>query len=91
MSDFDKDLENLKEYLYSTPTFKEYFRLKEEIEKDQELQSLKEQVANAKLKNSANYQELKEKYDNNPLNANFTALREEIDETLLEIKQILEE
>ncbi|MCD8195131.1 MAG: YlbF family regulator [Coprobacillus sp.] len=90
MSDFDKDLENLKEYLYNTPTFKEYFRLKEQVENDTELQKLKEEVANAKVKNSANYEELKEKYENNPLNANFTALREEIDNTLLEIKEILE-
>ncbi|MCD8204630.1 MAG: YlbF family regulator [Coprobacillus sp.] len=91
MSDLDKDIEELKAYLYSSETFQEYFALKEAIESDEELERQRKAIARASQNADPHYESLKNAYESNPLVSNYYALREEIDSLLLEIKEYLED
>ncbi len=91
MSNLDKDIEELKTYLYESETFKEYFALKEAIESDKDLEAQRIAITKASQNGDPNYETLKKAYEDNPLVSNYYSIRDEIDALLLEIKEYLED
>ncbi len=93
MSDFKTDVTALKEYLYNTDLFKEYFSLKAELEASKELEAMRREIAKmtAKDPNDPNLFVLREKYELSPIMQDYNQVKEEIDNLLMEIKSILED
>ena len=102
MIDLEKNLQEVSQILSNEPLVKEYLSLKNQIENSKELSSLKaEIVAHEKamtlnmnndeiyFKEKAIYEELKAKFDNNPLVINFTNVSEELSSLLNEVKNVL--
>ena len=82
--------QELSEQIKKEPIVIEYLHLKELIENDEELKSLRKKIAlAASKKDEANHQRLKEMYDNHPLVNNFYLIKEEVENLLLEIKNII--
>ena len=74
------------------PMVKEYMRLKEEMETNPEILSLKENIMLAKIQKLPLEEIIaaEQLYKNHPIVANFFALQEEVNALLEEIKNILE-
>ena len=91
MSKIEKLSSALKGKLYDTEEFKQYFYLKQLIENDEQLAKMRKEIALAKKRNDSNYPKLLAQYQSHPLVNNFLVLKEEIKDTLQQIKTILEE
>ena len=90
MDEVIKKAHELSEQIKKEPIVIEYLHLKELIENDEELKSLRKKIALAASKKDAvNHQRLKEMYDNHPLVNNFYLIKEEVENLLLEIKNII--
>ncbi|MCD8209344.1 MAG: hypothetical protein LUC31_00805 [Coprobacillus sp.] len=92
MGDFKKDVTALKEYLYHTSLFEDYFSLKAEYETSKELALLRHEIARATAldPNNPNAFILREKYEMHPIMQDYNQVKEEVDNLLEEIKSILE-
>ncbi|MGM9873787.1 MAG: hypothetical protein ACI31G_02555 [Bacilli bacterium] len=81
----------LKEQIYEEPLVKEYFRLKQLIENDEQISLLKKQIAKSKKeKNDIEYNRLMELYNDNPLIKNFSSVENEVYALLNQIKESLD-
>ena len=90
MDEVIKKAQELSEQIKKEPFVIEYLRLKELIEKDEYLASLRHDIAlAASKKDEANHQRLKEMYDNHPLVNNYYLLKDEVLDLLTEIKNII--
>ncbi len=92
MGDFNKDLAALKEYLYHTSVFQDYFSLKAEYETSEELAKMRHDIARATAVDPDNPNAfiLREKYEMHPIIQDYNQAKEEVDSLLEEIKSILE-
>ena len=89
MEDIIKKAEELKDALYEKKEFKEYLRLKELVDNNEEIASLKIQMAKAK-NNPELLEKLKKEYNSHPLVTNYAHALEEVKSILLVIKDIIE-
>ncbi|MBR0440204.1 MAG: YlbF family regulator [Bacilli bacterium] len=81
----------LKEEINSLPEVKEYLRLKEIYEKDDELRKMRLDIATLKSKGKEEERNnLLKIYNSHPLVANYLSAKEEVEEILLAIKNILD-
>ena len=80
----------LKEELDSLPLFQEYKRVKQIVDNDEELKSLKTEIAKS-VKDKQKHQELLDRYNSNPLVINYEALKKEIADYLKEVCDIINE
>ena len=90
MDEVIKKAQELSEQIKKEPIVIEYLRLKSLIENDKDLSILRKKIAEAaSKKDEVNHQRLKEMYDNHPLVNNFYLFKEEVENLLLEIKNII--
>ena len=90
MNKTDEVLNNLASELYNLPEVKEYLRLKDALEKDEDLKAMRQEIA--RLTNEGKKEEhnnLLSVYNSHPLVVNYLALREEVIALLRQIKDIL--
>lgn len=103
MNDFEEALRNLKEELFSLDEVKTYFKLKNKIENNAELNLIKERIVSLKQEMTLNididekyfkakeeYESLLKKYTEHPLIQNFEVIKDELYNLLTEIKKIIE-
>ncbi len=91
MNNVDKCLDDLYEELINYPVVKEYLRLKDLYNKDEELKELRKEIARLKQEGKdEEHKNLLEAYNRHPLVNNYFASREEVRNLLLEIKDILD-
>ncbi|MFA7378549.1 MAG: YlbF family regulator [Erysipelotrichia bacterium] len=103
MTDLQKSLLTLKEEINNNDLVKEYFRIRNLVEKNEEINSLKKKINDAQVKlslsmgeqenHSANkkvYEQLVIKYESHPLIANFLSLQIELRVFLQNIADLLE-
>lgn len=80
----------LKEEILKEPLIIEYLRVKQIVESDIEINSLKKEIALAKIHNDdKTHKELLNKYNSHPLIANYNVLKEEVNNYLSEISKIV--
>lgn len=92
MDDLEKTLLSLKEQLDNYPTIKEFLSLKEVIEKDQELKSMRLEIAKLAYENKKiEHDNLVNIYNSHPLVVNYNEARKEVITLLNQIKEILEQ
>ena len=102
MNNFDNLLANAKQELLNEECVKEYFRLKKELDSNDELKSLDKEMKMHQKKMCENqdsdeiykeekshYESCKEKLENNPVWINFQTVKEEVYSLLVEIKSFL--
>lgn len=102
MSNIEVLLQDVKQELYSEPSIKEYFRLKEIIKNNDDLALLEREVLSLQKKMCENmnndeiYKSTKEKYEeklallnSNPIYQNFLTVKEEVTSLLLEVSEVL--
>lgn len=102
MNNFDELLSSLKEELYNEECVKEYFYYKQIVENDSSIKELDEQVRfhqkemcrnkdndEVYFREKAIYEELKKKFDNNPVLINYQIARDEVFSLLVDIKKLL--
>ena len=102
MTDLEKNLQEVHSILFDEPLVKEYLSLKKQIESSEYLSSLqkeiiiheKEMTKNANdeevyFKEKEIYEDLKSKFDNDPLIINFKNVSEDLLYILNEVKQVL--
>ncbi len=103
MNDFEEALRNLKEELFSLDVVKTYFKSKNEIENNAELNLIKGRIVSLKQEMTLNididekyfkakeeYESLLKKYTEHPLIQNFELIKDELYNLLTEIKKIIE-
>ena len=78
----------LKEQISSLPVYKEFLKNKEILENNEELQRKREEIAK-NLNNSKLHDQLLNEYNSHPLVVNYNTSREELNATLITIKNIL--
>ena len=80
----------LKKELDSLPLFIEYKRVKELVDNSEEIESLKRQIALAKVhQENDKHKALLEEYNSHPLIVNLTALENDVSDYLREISEIV--
>ena len=102
MNNIDELISSLKEELYNEQCVKEYFYYKQIVENDLTIKQLDEQVRihqkemcknkdndEVYFKEKAIYEQLKEKFDNNPVLINYQIARDEVFSLLVDIKKLL--
>ena len=102
MNNIDELISSLKEELYNEQCVKEYFYYKQIVENDPTIKQLDEQVRlhqkemcknkdndEVYFKEKAIYEQLKEKFDNNPVLINYQIARDEVFSLLVDIKKLL--
>ena len=102
MNSFDELISSLKEELYNEECVKEYFYYKQIVENDSSIKELDEQVRfhqkemcrnkdndEVYFREKAIYEELKRKFDNNPVLINYQIARDEVFSLLVDIKKLL--
>lgn len=90
MSDVLELAKELKNAIEDEPLIIEYRNVKKQIDDNEEISSLKKQIALAKLhKDDALHKELLDKYHNHPLVVNYDYLSEEVKNLLADISQIV--
>lgn len=90
MSDSIKLAKELKGEILKEPLIEEYFRVKNLLDSDVEINLLKKEIALAKIHNyNKLHQDLLSRYNNHPLVVNYNVLKEEVNEFLLEISKIV--
>lgn len=96
MNNIDVLIAKLKEEIYKDPLINEYFRLKEAIKNNEEINKKILELLFLKKCNPVNeekerYYKIKNELDKNPLFYNFKIVEEEVNNYKKEIKEILEE
>ena len=90
----DKVIEQAKELrkdIDSLPEVKEYYRLKELMENDEELAMLRKEIARLKVEGKEEERNnLLKIYNSHPLVNNYEAAQEEVKSILLAIKNIIQ-
>ena len=102
MSKIDELLSSFKEELYNEECVKEYFYYKNLVDNDPSIKELDEQVRfhqkemcknkdndEIYFKEKAIYEELKNKFDQNPVLVNYQIAKDEVFSLLVDIKNIL--
>ena len=102
MNNIDELLSSLKEELYTEECVKEYFYYKKIVDNDPSIKELDEQVRfhqkemcrnkdndEAYFKEKAIYEDLKSKFDNNPILINYQIAKDEVFSLLVDIKKLL--
>ena len=102
MTDFEKNLQEVKSILYSHPLVKEYFSLKKQIEENKYLTTLQNEIViheknmtknmnddKVYFKEKEQYELKRAKFDNDPLIVNYSNVVEELYSLLNEVKQVL--
>ena len=102
MNSIDELISSLKEELYNEECVKEYFYYKKIVDNDPSIKELDEQVRfhqkemcrnkdndEAYFKEKAIYEDLKSKFDNNPILINYQIARDEVFSLLVDIKRLL--
>ena len=102
MSKIDELLSSFKEELYNEECVKEYFYYKNLVENDPSIKELDERVRfhqkemcknkdndEIYFKEKAIYEELKNKFDQNPVLVNYQIAKDEVFSLLVDIKNIL--
>ena len=90
MSDPIEIAKELKEEILKDPLIVEYLRIKRLYESDEEISSLKQDIALAKAHhNDELHKELLAKYNSHPLVVNYNVLKDEVNDYLLEISKIV--
>lgn len=102
MTNFDELLESLKKELFNEQCVKDYFYYKNIIENDASIKELDNEIKfhqKEMCKNKDNnekyfeektiYEELKNKFDNNPVLINYQIAKDEVFSLLVDIKHIL--
>lgn len=91
MNNVENSLIELKSKLDQLPLIEEFLRLKEVMENDEELKTMRQEIARLKAENkSEEHDVLLEIYNSNPIIVNYNLLREDVKNLLGEIKNILE-
>ena len=90
MNDFEKALEKLRNDLYQNPLIKEYFSLKKQLDENKDILKLKEDIKKATSEGNIDlFNKLKLDYDNHPIVNNYKITKDEVNNLLLQIKEIL--
>ena len=102
MNKIDELLSSFKEELYNEECVKEYFYYKNLVDNDPSIKELDEQVRfhqkemcknkdndEIYFKEKAIYEELKNKFDQNPVLVNYQIAKDEVFSLLVDIKNIL--
>ena len=102
MTDLEKKLQEVHSILFDEPLVKEYLSLKKQIESSEYLSSLQKEIIIHEKEMTKNvndddiyfkekeiYEDLKSKFDNDPLIINFKNVSEELLDILNEVKQVL--
>ena len=90
MSDPIELAKQLKAEIEKDPLIVEYRRVKSLVDSNEEIESLKKEIALAKVhKNDKLHKELLDKYHNHPLIVNYEYLKEEVTGYLSEISKIV--
>lgn len=102
MNNIEQLLEEVKTELYNEDLVKEFFRLKQIIENDSEINSLSKEVNfhqrkmcenqnndEIYFKEKALYEEALNKLENNPIYINFQEVKSEINKLLIDIRDFL--
>ena len=102
MTDLEKKLQEVHSILFDEPLVKEYLSLKKQIESSEYLSSLQKEIIIHEKEMTKNvndddiyfkekeiYEDLKSKFDNDPLVINFKNVSEELLDILNEVKQVL--
>ena len=102
MNNIDELISSLKEELYNEECVKEYFYYKKIVDNDPTIKELDEQVRfhqkemcknkdndEVYFKEKAIYEDLKKKFDNNPILINYQIARDEVFSLLVDIKKLL--
>ena len=103
MNNFEESLNSLKEELFNLEEVKAYFKLKNEIENNEELISLTKEISHLQRMMTLNiddyekhldyktqYEICLKKYNNHPIIVNFENVKEEVYQILTSIKTIIE-
>ena len=90
MNDAIELAKELKEEILKEPLIVEYFRIKRLVESNEEINTLKRDIALAKTHHEDElHKELLAKYNSHPLVVNYNTLKEEVNEYLSEISKIV--
>ena len=80
----------LKQEIDKLPLFQEYLRIKDLLEKDESVNSLKKEIALAKQNgNNELHKELLNKYNSHPIVTNYSILQNEVYEYLKQVTDII--
>lgn len=102
MTNFEESLQEAQEKLFDEPLIKEYFRLKEIIDNDKELQELEKNMRQhqkrmCEFKNDdkiyffekAQYEKCLKEIENNPLYIDFKEIQKEVGTLLKEVRNAI--
>ena len=88
--ELELSLENLKKELDNSPVIQEYLSLKEVLENDKELKSMRDEIARLTNENKLEERDaLLAIYNNHPIVSNYELARQEVINLLNQIKDIL--
>ncbi len=103
MNEFEQALQDLVEEIHRLPLAKTYWQLHKEIEENDALQKMKQEMqkwqrqmtlhlSDPKGHQNAkeNYEHLQNEYQMHPLIQNYQQVKEEVQDLLFQIKEILE-
>jgi len=91
MDEIIEAAKQIREDIDSLPIVQEYYRLKDLYENDKELEELRREIA--RLTNEGKEEEKKNLlhiYENHPLVNNYNIAKEQVQELLLSIKEIID-
>lgn len=91
MSDLLEEVKSLRSDIDNLPVVQEYYRLKETYENDEELQKMRMEIARLKsLGKEEERNNLLEIYNQHPLVVNYEVYKEEVENLLRQIKNIIQ-
>lgn len=91
MSDLLEEVKSLRSDIDNLPVVQEYYRLKETYENDEELQRMRMEIARLKsLGKEEERNNLLEIYNQHPLVVNYEVYKEEVENLLRQIKNIIQ-
>ncbi len=91
MSDLLEEVKSLRSDIDNLPEVQEYYRLKETYENDKELQRMRMEIARLKsLGKEEERNNLLEIYNQHPLVVNYEVYKEEVENLLRQIKNIIQ-
>lgn len=91
MSDLLEEVKSLRSDIDNLPEVQEYYRLKETYENDEELQRMRMEIARLKsLGKEEERNNLLEIYNQHPLVVNYEVYKEEVENLLRQIKNIIQ-
>ncbi|MCH5171329.1 MAG: YlbF family regulator [Erysipelotrichales bacterium] len=103
MSNFDSQLEKLKDKLFDQESVKTYFSLKSQIEQSTELNELRNKIRyyaqemtknmdddETYFKNKELYERVLSEYNEHPLVVDYNVVAEEVNNLLKQLKNIIE-